>query len=196
MISIVRFLAAMAELLLVCLRIVCLRPVGLRRLSSLALRIAPILFCALSSQAQSTQYDWTWISGSDSTDQPGIYGNLGTPAVTNTPGSRYIPLSWTDSDGNLWLFGGRSYVGNESNNGNDYLNDLWEYSPATNEWRASTIVRRPDPYAFDHQTSVGHQMLGAENAEERFFNGILEPSSGLTLGAGRPGLAVLRPGTA
>jgi hypothetical protein len=63
--------------------------------------------------------------------QAGVYGTLGTPAAGNAPGGRYAAANWTDSSGHLWLFGGWGYDGN-GNSG--YLNDLWEFSPATSEW--------------------------------------------------------------
>ena len=63
--------------------------------------------------------------------QPGVYGTLGTPAATNIPGGRGGPASWTDSSGNLWLFGG---VGFDANGDSGWLNDLWEFNPSTNEW--------------------------------------------------------------
>src|ERR1700722_17477829 len=54
--------------------------------------------------------EWAWMSGSDTVGghggQPGVYGTLRTPAPGNTPGSRNSAASWTDSVGNLWLFGG------------------------------------------------------------------------------------------
>ena len=57
--------------------------------------------------------EWTWMSGSDTVGghggQPGVYGTLGTAAVSNTPGSRNFAAAWTDSSGNLWLFGGWDY---------------------------------------------------------------------------------------
>jgi N-acetylneuraminic acid mutarotase len=75
--------------------------------------------------------EWTWVGGSDQASQPGVYGTLGVPSPGNIPGSRIKALSWTDSSGNLWLFGGQSPYGN----GNwDNLNDLWEFKPSTNEW--------------------------------------------------------------
>jgi N-acetylneuraminic acid mutarotase len=80
--------------------------------------------------------EWTWVSGSDTIaafngGQPGIYGQQGTPAVTNTPGGRSGALGWTDANGNLWLFGGAGFDAADTN-GN--LNDLWEFSPSTREW--------------------------------------------------------------
>jgi N-acetylneuraminic acid mutarotase len=79
----------------------------------------------------STQ-EWTWMSGANTTDQPGIYGTLQTPTAGNMPGSRVGALGWTDSKGNFWLFGG---VGRDSTSTSEsYLNDLWEFNPSTNEW--------------------------------------------------------------
>ena len=80
--------------------------------------------------------EWTWVSGSNTIaafngGQPGIYGQQGTPAATNTPGGRSGALGSTDANGNLWLFGGAGFDA-AGTNGN--LNDLWEFSPSTREW--------------------------------------------------------------
>ena len=64
-------------------------------------------------------------------NQNGVYGTVGTPAPGNIPGSRDSSVSWTDAQGNLWLFGG---IGFNGSGGNGHLGDLWEYSPFTNEW--------------------------------------------------------------
>jgi len=74
---------------------------------------------------------WTWVSGSNSLNQNGNYGVLNTAATTNVPGTRDSAVSWIDSSGNLWLFGG---FGNDSVGTVGYLNDLWEYSVSSNEW--------------------------------------------------------------
>ncbi len=73
---------------------------------------------------------WTWFKGNKLRDQQGIYGTKGTPSSGNTPGSRNYAASWTDKQGNLWLFGGNGYSASSSGS----LNDLWRYSPATNQW--------------------------------------------------------------
>jgi hypothetical protein len=73
---------------------------------------------------------WTWVSGDFLGNRPGIYGIRGKPSATNKPGARYSSASWTDFDGNLWLFGGRGYDGDVLG----YLNDLWRFNRATNEW--------------------------------------------------------------
>jgi N-acetylneuraminic acid mutarotase len=84
---------------------------------------------------------WAWMGGSStmncadlpqkSCNQPGVYGTLGVPAAGNIPGSRSFFYSSNDVKGNFWLFGGQGFDANSNGN---YLNDLWEYSPAKNEW--------------------------------------------------------------
>jgi N-acetylneuraminic acid mutarotase len=77
--------------------------------------------------------EWAWMSGSNAgqySEQSAVYGTLGVPAPGNTPGVRDYPLSWTDTKGNLWLFGGYA----DSSTGWINLNDLWKFDPATNEW--------------------------------------------------------------
>jgi N-acetylneuraminic acid mutarotase len=83
---------------------------------------------------------WTWMGGSStflscmtgiSCRQPGVYGTLGTPSIANIPGSRSGESTWTDKNGNLWLFGGWGY---DSTGTEGYLNDLWVFNPAADEW--------------------------------------------------------------
>ena len=53
---------------------------------------------------------WTWISGSNTINQPGIYGEKGKVSIENIPGSRYGAFGWFDSfTQELWLFGGYGY---------------------------------------------------------------------------------------
>ncbi len=70
------------------------------------------------------------MSGDSSVDQSGIYGTKGTAAPTNKPGARTSTVNWTDSSGNLLLFGGRSSYLNHT----ALLNDLWKYAPTTGQW--------------------------------------------------------------
>jgi hypothetical protein len=65
--------------------------------------------------------EWTWVGGSNTGGQQGVYGSLGAPASANIPGSRISGVAWTDRKGNLWLFGGENTSG--------LLNDLWVYQP-------------------------------------------------------------------
>jgi N-acetylneuraminic acid mutarotase len=74
---------------------------------------------------------WTWVSGSSTINPPPSYGTVNVPLATNVPGARDSAVSWIDSSGNLWLFGGE---GIDSTGAFGYLNDLWEYSVSTNMW--------------------------------------------------------------
>jgi len=77
--------------------------------------------------------DFTWVGGSNSPGASGVYGTLGVAAATNVPRARDGGVTWTDSSGNLWLFGGfAGYVQNLTDG--DFLNDLWKYSPSSGEW--------------------------------------------------------------
>jgi hypothetical protein len=90
-----------------------------------------ILLACLCLSAHAQTGEWTWMGGSNTVYQPGVYGTLGTPAAGNIPGSRTQAVSWTDSSGNFWLFGGE---GLDANRTMGQLNDLWEFNPSTNQW--------------------------------------------------------------
>jgi len=84
---------------------------------------------------------WRWMGGSSRLSlqdpngnyyAPGLYGALGVYAAGNVPGARKNAVSWSDVGGNLWLFGGGGY---DSAGNGGWLNDLWEYSPSTGQWR-------------------------------------------------------------
>ncbi len=83
-----------------------------------------------------TTHEWAWKSGNSSGESPtwglaGIYGTLGVPDASNNPGSRQAPKSWTDANGNLWLFGGYAFdIGQNPS----LINDVWEFNPVTSEW--------------------------------------------------------------
>jgi hypothetical protein len=82
---------------------------------------------------------WTWMGGSSTLGacsgpicgQSGAYGTTGVAAATNQPGGRYQANTWTDAEGNLWLFGG---TGIDASGNEGGLNDLWTYDPAAAEW--------------------------------------------------------------
>lgn len=74
---------------------------------------------------------WAWMSGSTQTEPSGVYGTMGTPAPANAPGGRESMYSWTDSSGNLWLFGG---LGDDANGKSGCLNDLWKFDLTIAQW--------------------------------------------------------------
>jgi hypothetical protein len=66
---------------------------------------------------------WTWMSGSNLTNQVGVYGTKGVPSSTSIPGARYGSISWIN-EGGLWLFGGGGFAASSSGD----LNDLWKFT--------------------------------------------------------------------
>ena len=70
---------------------------------------------------------WTWVKGMGIGNSLAVYGTLGIPANSNTPGARWSAASWVDTIGNLWLYGGQSTAPQS-------LEDLWTYNPTTNMW--------------------------------------------------------------
>src|SRR5579863_830208 len=68
------------------------------------------------------------MNGTGQTNPDPVYGTMGVPSATNTPGTRVLgALCWTDANGNFWLYGGVDYNSSP-------FSDLWEYNVATNEW--------------------------------------------------------------
>lgn len=98
-----------------------------------------------------TVKEWAWMGGSStlpicspdavSCEQGGVYGRRGVPNASNLPGGRHYAASWTDKEGNIWIFGG---VGADSTGLLGELNDLWKFNPSTREWTwmdgSSTLV--------------------------------------------------------
>lgn len=66
------------------------------------------------------------INAANKTDKKGEAKN------TNAPGSRSGSATWTDGNGNLWLFGG--LVLEKSKKTSGYYNDLWKYDTKTKIW--------------------------------------------------------------
>lgn len=74
---------------------------------------------------------FTWMKGTNTGGQTGLYGTIAVSSSTNNPGCRHGAATWVDTQGNLWLFGGEGF---SATNTLCWLNDLWKYSVSTNEW--------------------------------------------------------------
>jgi gliding motility-associated-like protein len=94
---------------------------------------------------------WTWMGGDKDTDSRGAYKGVGISDKGNNPGARRNSISWADSNGDFWLFGGRGMSSRQDNShdnndeGDDgLLNDLWKYSPASGVWTFVSGTARLD----------------------------------------------------
>jgi hypothetical protein len=89
---------------------------------------------------------WTWISGSNTVNGQPNYGTQGVAGANNVPGARNGAVSWIDSGGNVWLFGGNG-IDDAGNVG--YLNDLWMFNVATTDWTwvaGDKLIDQPGVY--------------------------------------------------
>lgn len=99
-----------------------------RHVKVLLLMILAIL-CSHVSSAQKNM-KWTWKNGNIGTNKSASYGTQGTASSSNKPGPRADGVTWTDSNGDLWLFGGHG----KASSGTGYLSDLWKYDASTGNW--------------------------------------------------------------
>lgn len=112
---------------------------------------------------------WTWVSGSSavpslSSGQPGTYGTLGVPSAGNVPGGRTLSVSWIDSSGNLWLFGG---TGLDATGLLGALNDLWEFNPTAETWvwaSGSDLANAIGVYGTEGVATAANAPGGRESA--------------------------------
>lgn len=108
---------------------------------------APGTCCYLNDLWEYSNGEWTWMSGSNVGNAAGTYGTKGTAASSNVPGARTVAVSWTDTSGNFWLFGGQGYdsAGNFSQ-----LNDLWKYSSGEWTWMSgSNTINQAGSYGTE-----------------------------------------------
>ena len=84
--------------------------------------------------------NWAWMGGSNTINQPGIYGTKGTASPGNVPGARVGAASWSDANGALWVFGG---FGVDAGGAYGYFNDLWKFDGVAWTWVSGSTTRNP-----------------------------------------------------
>lgn len=110
---------------------------------------------------------WTWVSGAESIGGAGVYGTLGTASLSNVPGARIDAVSWSDSAGNLWMFGGNvGLISNELIGPSGQLDvtyfdfsDLWKFSKGEWTWMGganTSTSRQPGVYGTLGTASPGN----------------------------------------
>jgi len=104
---------------------------------------------------------WTWVSGTVTGSHSGIYGTLGVAAAGNIPGGRSEAMSWTDTNGNLWVFGGRGCDSTANTLCDNLLNDLWKYSAGQWTWESGSNVNSQSGSYGTKGTTSSNNVPGA-----------------------------------
>lgn len=84
---------------------------------------------------------WTWVSGTNTLNANGVYGQKGVASVSNIPGGRISSSAWMDQLGSFWIYGGVDNSGS--------FNDLWNYNPNTGNWtwvNGASVRNQPGVY--------------------------------------------------
>jgi len=111
---------------------------------------------------------WVWRAGANTFNSPGTYGTLGVEAPGNTPGARHTGTTWTDADGDLWLFGG---YGIGASGAPAWLNDLWRFDRSSGRWthmKGSTATGGAATYGVQGTLAAGNTP-GARSSATGFF---------------------------
>lgn len=100
--------------------------------------------------------------------QGGLYDKLGVPDPGNTPGARINASTWTDAQGNLWMYGGTGF---DSAGGEGGLNDLWEFDRSKWLWAwmggSETIFPNPTATTYGTYRARLHKLSPVRATERR-----------------------------
>jgi len=116
--------------------------------------------------------EWTWVSGGGKTglaNQVGVYGTQQVPSAGEMPGSRWSAAGWSDSNGNLWFFGGWGYASSLAQS-TGFLDDVWEYHPSTGLWtwwKGSSNVNQSGSYPTQFADPIGLPFVNNEPGARR-----------------------------
>lgn len=123
---------------------------------------------------------WVWRAGANTFNSPGSYGAIGVEAPGNAPGGRHTGTTWTDADGNLWLFGG---FGIGASGAPASLNDLWRFNRGTGQWthmKGSTATGGAATYGTQGTAAAANTPGARSSATGVHSNGFLWLLGGYT----------------
>lgn len=121
-----------------------------------------------------TSKEWTWLSGNDTYNVPGVYGTQGEFHPSNSPGSR-TESAMVCTESAIFLYGGRGFDDTSAK----ALGDLWKFDLDSNQWawihgKSGAPVRgnkgEPSPDNFPGGR-LKHSLVIAQNGELYLFGG-------------------------
>lgn len=107
---------------------------------------------------------WTWVSGLDTPEGKGNYGNKGQTAPEVLPGARNVASPLVHNN-KLYLLNGQGYGKVKLG----FLNDIWSFNPATTQWTWED--------GFDYFEPVGNYGTSEISAAANNPGGRLKPIS-------------------
>jgi hypothetical protein len=122
---------------------------------------------------------WTWVSGSNLVNQPGVYGTQGTAGAANVPGGRHSATGWVDSAGALWLFGGS---GLDTAGACCLMNDLWKFSGGQWTWMTGSTTKDPSPVYGTQNTAAATNTPAGRIGGASWFRVVTVTSTDSTTG--------------
>jgi uncharacterized repeat protein (TIGR01451 family) len=135
--------------------------------------------------------NWTWVKGSNGPGDRGVHSSKGIAAESNTPGARAQAVTWTDAEGNRWLFGG--YNGSTLGP----MNGLWKLGSSadlvvTQSASSSPAMGLPLTYTISVQnagpvSATGVMLADVLSSTVEFISATASPAvavSGETLSGG------------
>jgi Chitobiase/beta-hexosaminidase C-terminal domain/Fn3 associated/Galactose oxidase, central domain len=129
---------------------------------------------------------WAWMGGAGPLPQNccagdfPIFGSLGSPGPGAIPGSREQGISWTDSSGNLWLFGGYGWAIDSTETPEEWdLDDLWEFNPAVGTLPPA-VMPTIFPPPVDGVVTINTPTLGLELSDAMSNASIYYTTDGTT----------------
>lgn len=92
--------------------------------------MAAYRYCDLWRYNVTTKF-WSWIGGSEYSNQISVADTQGEESPLNYPGGRAAHVIFYHSN-YIWIFGGNGYTTSGNNFG--FLNDLWKFNLNTRLW--------------------------------------------------------------
>lgn len=86
---------------------------------------------------------WASVSGKGEFNRSSVRGRKGEQGSQSTPGSRSCATTWTDRNGDLWLFGGQAYDP-ETVGTTKFYNDLWRFDTQKRQWQWVSGSEKPN----------------------------------------------------